>query len=436
MATKTDLVTHDIDVADANPIKQSPYRANPIKREILKAEVKYMLQNEIIEGSNSSWSSPCLLVPKPDKTFRFCTDYRKVNSVTKTDAYPIPRVDDCIDKVGNARYVSKFDLLKGYWQVPLTEQAKEISAFVTPDGFYQYKVMAFGMKNSQATFQRMMNEIIFELEGCDVYVDDLIIYSDTWEQHLCYMKALFDRLSKARLTINLKKCEFAKAYITYLGHNVGQGQVRPMQAKVEAVVNFPQPRNRRELMSFMGLAGYYRKFCNNFASVVLPLTNLLRKDVKFVWSEACQCAFSKVKAILSNEPVLMVPLYDKAFILTVDASDIGAGAVLQQEDSCGLCHPICYFSMKFNKHQRNYSTIEKETLALLSAINHFEVYLCTTSEPILVYTDHNPLVFLNRMKNKNQRLVRWSLMLQEYNLQINHIRGKDNIVADALSRSF
>ena len=265
--TKTHIALHDVNVGDAKPIKQHPYRVNPIKREILSQEVKFMLENEIIEGSHSEWSSPCLLVPKPDKTYRFCTDFRKVNNVTKSDSYPIPRMEDCIDNVSQAKYVSKFDLLKGYWQVPLTPRAKEVSAFVTPDGFYQYKVTPFGMKNSGATFQRMMNNLLLELEGCDVYVDDVVIYSVTWKDHVERVHALFQRLRDANLSVNLAKCDFGKATVTYLGHVVGQGQVKPVQAKVESILTFPRPQNKRELMRFLGTAGYYRKFCQNFSIV-------------------------------------------------------------------------------------------------------------------------------------------------------------------------
>ena len=431
---RTDVTCHDVDVGDADPIKQHPYRVSPYKREKLSNEVKYMLENELIECSHSEWSSPCLLVPKPDGTYRFCTDYRKVNSVTKTDSFPIPRMEDCVDRVGGAKYVSKFDLMKGFWQVPLTSRAVEVSAFVTPDGLYSYKVMPFGMKNSGATFQRLMNSIIYELEGVDVYVDDLVVMSDTWEQHVMRIRALFDRLTKAKLTVNLVKCEFARAQVSYLGHLVGGGQVKPTHAKVEAIVNFPEPRNKRELMRFLGMAGYYRRFCRNFATVCYPLTSLLSKDVRFVWSGECKDAFEAVKAVLSNEPVLKAPDFGKTFSLHVDASDVGSGAVLQQTGEDGVVHPVCYFSKKFSGSQTRYSTIEKEALSLVLAINHFNVYLCDTPYPVQVFTDNNPLTFIAKMKNKNQRVTRWSLILQEYNIEIQHVRGKDNLVADALSR--
>ena len=190
--TRTDKIYHDVNVEDSQPVKQHPYRMNPTKQKYLKEEIQYLLDNDFIEPSQSEWSSPCILVPKPDGTYRMCTDYREVNNLSKTDTFPIPRMDDCIDKVGNSKYITKFDLLKGFWQIPLTERAKEVSAFVTPDGLYHYKVMPFGMKNSPATFQRLINTIIAGIEHCDAYIDDAIIYSDEWNHHLGTIKAFFD----------------------------------------------------------------------------------------------------------------------------------------------------------------------------------------------------------------------------------------------------
>ncbi|KAJ8019449.1 hypothetical protein HOLleu_41054 [Holothuria leucospilota] len=432
--TRTNLIEHDVDVGDATPIKQHPYRVNPRKRQHLRDEVRYMLDHDIIEPSYSEWSSPCILVPKPDGGYRFCTDYRKVNAVTRTDSYPIPRIDDCIDRIGKATYVSKFDLLKGYWEIPLTERARKISAFVTPDGLFQYKVMPFGMKNSQMTFKHLVNNLTSNLENCEVYVDDLIVYSNSWDEHIQHVKALFDKLAKANLTVNLVKSEIACAHVVYLGHVVGQGKVRPIKAKVEGIDKFPAPTDKRQLMRFLGMAGYYRRFCPNFSDIAAPLTKLLKKNEKFDWTDNCQAAFELLKKALMSSPVLIAPDFEKQFKLAVDASDNGIGAVLLQADEHGVDHPICYYSKKFDKHQKNYSTIEKETLALILGLQHFDVYLGTTSFPITVYTDHNPLTFLSKMKNKNQRLMRWSLFLQSYNVDIKHIKGKDNVVPDSLSR--
>ena len=432
--SKTNLIEHDVDVGDSAPIKQHPYRVSPMKKELLDKEVQYMLENDIIEESQSNWSSPCILVPKHDGGFRFCTDFRKVNDKTKSDSFPIPRIADCIDQIGNAKFVSTFDMLKGYWQVPLTQRAREISAFVTPSGLYQYKVMPFGMKNAPATFQRMVNKLVRDIDGCEGYIDDVVIFSDNWSNHIRQIKRFFQIMREAKLTINLMKSEFGKATVKYLGHIVGQGQVRPLDAKIQTIVKYPIPTSRKELARFLGMAGYYRNFCLNFSDIAAPLTNLLSKKVKFVWTDDCQLAFDKVKLLLQKSPVLKSPDYEKPFKLIIDSSDVGTGSVLVQEASDGLDHPVSYFSKKFLKYQKNYSVVEKETLGLVLALEHFDVYLGSTPFKIKVYTDHNPLTFLKTMKNKNQRLVRWSLALQEYNLEIQHIPGSENVVADALSR--
>ena len=431
---RTTVAVHDVDVGDAKPIKQHPYRMNPDKCRLADEEIAYMLENGIIRRSSSNWSSPCVLVPKPDGSTRFCTDYRKVNNVSKTDAFPIPRIDDCIDKVGGAEFLTKIDLLKGYWCVPLTERAREISAFVTPSGLYEYNVLPFGMKNAPATFQRMIHSVTQDLTHTQSYIDDLVTGNDNWEDHLISLEKLFQRLSNANLTVNLSKSEFGQANVTYLGHVIGQGRVAPVNAKIQSIVNFPIPTNKKALRRFLGMVGYYRKFCKNFADITSPLTNLLKKNVSFLWTDVCQKAFISLKDVLCHHPVLKSPDFDRPFSLAVDASDEAAGAVLLQHDKDNIEHPVAYFSKKFNKHQLNYSTIEKELLALVLALQHFEVYVCAGQNPLVVHTDHNPLVFLSKMKNKNRRLLNWSLMLQEYDLVIKHIKGKDNVIADCLSR--
>lgn len=430
----TSLTEHDIDVGVSPPVKQHPYRVNPDKMDKIREEVKYMLQHDIIEPSMSEWSSPVVVVPKPDGSIRLCVDYRKVNTLTKSDSFPIPRIEDCIDRIGTAKFVSKFDLLKGYWQVPLSERAKEISAFCTTDGLYQFKVLPFGVKNAPASFQRLMTRVTEGLLNCTVYIDDVVLYADTWEQHMEEMRRFFERLKEAGLVINLPKSEIGKASITYLGHVVGRGEVRPRAAKVQAIAQMPAPKNKKELMRFLGMAGFYRKFVPNFATVASPLTDLLRKSEKFVWTDSCTMAFEQLKAILSCEPILTAPSFSLPFKLVIDACDVGVGAVLLQEDNLGVDRPVAYFSKKLNPHQRRYSTIEKEALALVLAIQHFEIYVSSGAHFVKVYTDHNPLTFLEKFKMKNQRIFRWGLILQPYNLVIEHIAGKDNVIADVLSR--
>lgn len=282
MPSQTHVLQHDIDVGDNAPIKQHPYRVNPEKRRRLQHQVDYMLLHSIAEPSSSSWSSPCLLAIKSDGSDRFCTDFRKVNNVTKPDCHPLPRMEDCVDNVGSAAYVSKLDLLKGYWQVPLTPRAQEISAFVTPDAFLQYKVMPFGVRNAPATFQRLVNRVLGGVPGCEAYLDDIVVHSVSWDEHIEQLNLVFQRLAEANLTINLAKCEFAKATVVYLGKIVGGGAVKPVQAKIEAIASFPVPFTRRELQRFLGMAGYYRSFCKNFSAVAAPLTDLLSPKKKNV----------------------------------------------------------------------------------------------------------------------------------------------------------
>ena len=384
--------------------------------------------------------------------------------------------------------------------------------------FINIKVMPFGMKNSPATFQRLINMIITGLDNCKAYIDDAAIYSEEWDQQIKTLRESFERLSKAKLINNLAKSEFWHATITFLGHVVGQGKVKPVEAEVKAISDFPLPTYKRQLMRFLGMAGYYRKFHDNFSVIAEPLTNLLRKRTKFIWTNDCQKAFDILKAIFKNEPVLLAPNFAKELKLAVDASDTGAGSVLMQEDGNGVDHPVSYFSKMFNKHQKNYSTIDKECLSFILALQHFEVYLTSSSSgwsggatvlgkltvpgrptiwmivgqgpialavgagggcldiftlvypfsplspslwetaryrlkyclkgpfspkqptnqpssssPTVVFSDHSPLTFIHKMKNKNQRIFRWSLLLQEYNLDITHIKGKDNIISDAVS---
>ncbi len=430
----THLITHDVDVGETTPIKQHPYRINPQKWAQVKPELCYMEEIGVIEQGSSEWSSPLVPVPKPDFTVRPCIDYRKVNNVTKTDAYPIPRLEDCIDKIGSAQFVSKFDLLKGYWQVPLTERAKEVSAFVTPECLYRCQVLPFGMKNAPATFQRLMNLVTSGLQNTVTYLDDVVCYSSSWSDHIEHMRKLFERLQEAGLVINLPKCEIGKGQVTYLGHQVGQGCVRPRTAKVQAILDLPAPKSKHQLMRVLGMCGFYRRFVPNFAAVTAPLTNLLKKGVKFSWSADSQQALEMIKAVLASEPVLVAPDFSAPFKLAVDACDVGVGAVLLQTDGSGIDKPVAYFSKKLNRHQKRYSTIEKEALALVLAVQHFEVYISSAGGDLEVLTDHNPLTFLAKFKTSSQRVFRWSLILQPYSLRVKHLPGKENVIADTLSR--
>jgi len=432
---KCNVIKHDIELVPGTlPIRQAPYRLNPEKKQQMREEVNYLLQNGLAVPSSSPWASPCLLVPKEGGQLRMCTDYRRLNVVTIPDSYPLPRVDDLIDAVGQSKYLSKIDLHKGFYQIMLTEKARVTSAFITPFGLYEYLVMPFGMRNSPATFQRVMNFTLRGLEGVHVYLDDILILSETWSQHLKSLSCVLQKLQDANLTIRLAKCTFCSATVTYLGHIVGNGKVRPKTANVEAILNYQVPSTRKSLMRFLGMVGFYRRYCPNLAEVAAPLTRLTSRKVSFNWTPECQRSFEQLKQFLSSDPVLAAPDFQKPFILHTDASDLATGAVLLQDDDQGVLHPVAYHSTKLAKHQLAYSTIEKELLGILNAIKKFECYLYGGAHPIQIFADHNPLTFLEKNKYSNQRLLRWSLSLQPYHLQVKHIKGRDNVVADALSR--
>ncbi|XP_068250364.1 uncharacterized protein [Palaemon carinicauda] len=266
------MLDHDIKLQPgAAPIKQAFYRTSQKKLGIMKEEVNYLVKEGLAEPSASPWASPCLLVGKKNGKFRLCTDYRKINNLTIKDSYPLPRIQDIIDQVSNSTYLTQIDLLKGYYQIKLTETAKEISSFITPFGLFSYNVMPFGLANAPATFQRVMSLILQDLEKVFVYLDDIIIASDTWINHIQKIKEVFSRLKQHGLTINLAKSNFCKGQVSYLGHRVGSGKVLPHDANISAITSYPVPTTKQELKRFLGMVGYYSKFSPNFSPFTGPL---------------------------------------------------------------------------------------------------------------------------------------------------------------------
>ena len=291
---KTNLCTHKIELKPGTrPIRLSPYRVHPQKADQIRQELDLMIKMGVIEESNSPWASPVVLIPKPDGSIRFCVDYRRLNDVTLPDAYPLPRVEDLIDKIGRAKYLTKIDLSRGYWQVPMDEDSVPVSAFVTPHGQFQWKFMPFGLRNAPGTFQRLVRKVLTGLETfTGAYLDDIIIFSETWDDHLKHLELVFKRIRQANLTIKKAKCIFASAEVEYLGHVVGLGKVAPRSAKVDAILKYNRPTDKKQLRAFLGIAGYYRKFIPHFAQIAACLTNLLRKNNKFVWTEVKRRHFS------------------------------------------------------------------------------------------------------------------------------------------------
>eukprot|EP00731_Ephydatia_muelleri_P014418 Em0008g138a len=334
--------------SDFQDVLHAPYRLPYAHREWVKKEIEAMLKDGVVEPSMSDWASPIVLIEKKDGGIRFCVDYRKLNVVTQGDAYPMPRVDELLDQLGNSQYMTTLDLARGYWQI-----------------------MPFGLCGAPATFQRMMDRLLRGAEEhAAAYIDDLVIYSQTWEEHICHLRDILTRLRAAKLTARPEKCQLGMRHCTYLGHVVGCGRVRPEQSKIEAVKSFPVPLTKKDVRSFLGLTGYYQKFIANYASLVAPLTDSTRNaaPTQVEWDSECEKVFKELKIQLCSAPVLRTPDFGVPFILQTDASDCGLGAVLSQMDASGEEHPVAYYSRKLAPREKNYATIEKECLSIKAAI--------------------------------------------------------------------
>ena len=371
----THLAEHHIRTKDAVPIKLPPYRLPHAYRETVKTELDEMLKDGIIEPSRSEWSFPLVIVKKSDGSLRLCVDYRRLNQISEFDAYPMPRVEDIIDRIGRSQFISTMDLTRGYWQVPVAVEDKPKTAFVTPFGLFQYNVMPFGLKGAPATFQRLMDRVLHGLEFAGVYIDDLIIFSETLEEHLTHLKTILDKLKEAGLTAKATKCTFGASHCTYLGHIVGSGFVKPIESKTAAIESFKVPQTKKDLLTFLGMAGYYRRFIHDYSAIAAPLTDLTKKSQpsKISWTPECDTAFKELKKLLSSSPILRSPDFNTPFMLQTDASDLGIGAVLSQKTENGEEHPVAYWSRKLLPRERRYSTIEKECLAIKLAVQAFQV---------------------------------------------------------------
>ena len=418
---RTDLTEHSIYTGEARPVRLPPYRIPHAYREAVQKEIKEMLKSGIIEPSHSEWSSPIVVVPKKDGSIRMCVDFRRLNSVSPVDPYPMPRTDELIDRLGQAKYISTLDLAKGYWQVPVREEDKPKTAFSTPNGLFQFRVMPFGLSGAPATFQRMMDRVIQGLDDCSgAYIDDIIVYSESWTDHLKHLRQVLIRLRESHLTAKPVKCQLGMRECSYLGHIVGNGQVKPDSGKLQAVQEFPVPTTKKQVRGFLGLTGYYRKFIANYSSIAAPLTDMIKKQSpdRVQWTNDCRTAFETLKAKLCKTPVLANPDFSKQFILQTDASNRGVGAVLSQLDSKGCDRPVAYFSRKLLPREQRYSTVEQECLAIKLGVEAFKVYLI--GRHFIVQTDHRSLKWLNRLKENNSRLTRWSLALQPFSFTVEH----------------
>lgn len=434
---RTKLFQYEIELEpNVRPIKQRYFPISPAIEKLVHKEIDEMLALGVIEEApNSPWSSPVVLVKKPNKV-RLCLDSRKVNKVTVKDAYPLPHIDGIISRLPKAEYISSLDLRRAFWQIPLAESSKDYTCFTVPNRpLYRYVVMPFGLCNAPQALCRLMDRVIPNSlrDEVFVYLDDLLIVSDTFEKHMSVLSTVAIKLREAGLTINVEKSKFCLKEVKYLGFVVGNGTLMVDKDKVSAVTDFPAPTTVRQLRRFLGMAGWYRRFIGDYAAITAPLTNLLRKGRGFNWSSEADAAFVELKEKLSSAPILASPDYSKAFILQCDASKQGVGAVLSQVNAEGVEVPIAYFSKKLNKAQSNYSVTEQECLAVVLSLKKFRAYI--EGQEFQVITDHASLQWLMRQTDLSGRLARWALKLQGYRFEIKHRRGSENIVPDCLSRA-
>lgn len=440
----TSKIQHKIELIEGTkPIRRPPYRIPHSRRAILDECIQEMKEQGILEPTESEWSFPVLVVPKPSKllpdgtpgpdSYRVVADMRGLNNVTKTQIWTLPNINETLDALGGAKYFTTLDMMAGYHQVLIRPEDREKCAIVTGREHLQYTRMVMGMKNSASIFQKLMDSVLSGIIGirCMCYLDDIIVFSRTIEEHIERLCEVFDRLRDANLKLQPSKCHFLRTEIDYLGFVVSENGVKPNPLKVKGIMEYPRPTNVTELKGFLGVTGYYRRHINSYATRAKPLTELTKKEIKFEWEEAQEQAFIDLKNALCSEPVLAFPCFDKEFILSTDASNVALGAVLSQVVE-GVEKPIGYGSRVMQTRERNYSVTERELLGLVFGIKYFNCYLY--GNHFTVYCDHRPLVWLESLQDPTSRLARWSIMLSNYNFTVKYREGKLNTNADSLSR--
>lgn len=428
------MAEHTINTGDAAPVFLPRRRYSKAEEEIIWTEVEKLLKAGVIEPCAGPWGAAVVLVKKKDGSWRFCTDYRMLNKVTRRDVYPLPRVDEALDALGTASYFLTMDLTSGFWQIPIAEADRDKTGFLTRKGLFRYTKMPMGLTNSPATFQRLMDLVLRGMtwEYCMVYLDDVIVFSHTFGVHLLHLTLVFRALADAGLRLKPKKCHFGMSCIEYLGFRVNGKGIHPLPRILTAIVEFPTPTNVSEVRSFTMMASFYRRFVTHFAAIAGPLHDLTKKDVAFNWGEDQIKAFKELKSLLTSAPCLVVPDFKLPFLLVTDAAQLtGMGAALMQDQGKGY-QPIAFWSRSFNRHQKGYGVSESECLAVVEAVKVFRPYLY--GRRFLLETDHKALTWLMTKKEPAGKLQRWALELQGYDFDIKYRKGSDNVVADALSR--
>ena len=424
-------------VEDAKPVFSQPYRAGPEARKVVKESVEDMLDKGVIEPAQSEWASPVVLVPKPDGTLRFCVDYRKLNAITVKDTYPLPRMDDCLDSLGDASIFTTLDCNSGYWQIPVAEEDRDKTTFTCHEGCFCFLRMPFGLCNAPATFQRTLDILLsgFRWKTCLVYLDDIIIFSKSAEEHLKHVEQVLSVLRTAGLSLKLSKCNFFTDTVDYLGHVIRPGLLQVATKNTEAIKGFQHPKTQTNLRSFLGMCNVYRRFVPNFARVAAPLNAFLTKGQQFnlpPFNEEQATAFEMLKEALTSPPILKLPRTDLEYSVDTDACDYQVGCSLFQTHADGVRHPIGFWSRSLTAAERNYSTGERECLAVIWAVQILRPYL--ERKHFDLYTDHQALKWMMNLTDVSGRLARWRLRLLEFDFTVKYRKGAANAIADAVSR--
>ncbi|KAE8977386.1 hypothetical protein PF011_g23668 [Phytophthora fragariae] len=427
-------VEHHINTGNTAPIMQRRRRHAVSENLLVDKEVDDMLSNQVIEPGEGAWGFPVVIVRKKDGSVRFCIDYRSLNAVTVKDVYPLPRVDETLEALHGSQRFTSLDLHSGYWQLGVAKEDRAKTAFTTRHGLFQFLRMHFGLCNAPSTLQRLMDCVLRGLTWicCLVYLDDVVIITKgTVAQHVVELAVVLERLAEAGLSLKASKCSFATTKMEYLGHDLTPDGIQPTDRLIKAIVDFPRPEDDVQVRRFVVLAGYYRRFVPDFGAKMSPLTSLLRKGTEWSWSAPQEGDFTWAKAWLSQKPVLIYPDYRLPFKVTTDASKTGLVAVLSQDQGHGD-QPVAYASKVNSPTLSNYSISELECLAVVWAVRLFRPHLY--GRRFSIVTDHIALKWLMTGKEPAGRLHRWSLTLQEYDFDIQYRLGKENHVADALSR--
>ena len=416
-------------IPETEPISIPPYRMAPAELRELKAQLEDLLSKGFIRPSISPWGAPVLFVKKKYGSLRLCIDYRQLNRVTIRNQYPLPRIDELFDQLQRSRVYSKIDLRSGYHQLRVQESDVPKTAFRTRYGHYEFLVMPFGLTNAPAAFMDLMNRVFqpYLDRFVIVFIDDILVYSGSSEEHSEHLRIVLQTLRERQFYAKLSKCQFWLDRVAFLGHVISAEGVSVDPQKIEAVVNWKPPKNVSEVRSFLGLAGYYRKFVEGFSKIAAPLTKLTRKDVKYDWVDACQKSFDELKGRLTSAPVLALPNGRDGFVVYSDASRQGLGCVLMQNDRV-----IAYASRQLKKHEQNYPTHDLELAAIVFALKIWRHYLYGV--PCRIFTDHKSLKYIFTQKELNLRQRRWLELIKDYDCTIEYHPGKANVVADALSR--